>query len=180
MISIAIQKCIACTEAQFLQQVKLRKRNHCLSLDTGFTTARCVNMEKCSISETVNKEFWTFGEYGDKFGKPKNAFFTPKGGNDTIFARSFNRIKEGINKNQVASRRPHLALGDNFPYKPGDAFHFLGSKGGIGLGCIAEVSGSKCSKYRVVHSGTRSTILASDYIYPTEKTKKRAYKTCSP
>ena len=67
----------------------------------------------------------------------------PEGKNDTNFSRSLNRIKEVINKNQVASTRPHLTLGGSFPYEPGDAFHFLGSKGRICLGCIAKVCGAK-------------------------------------
>ena len=93
----------------------------------------------------------------------------PEGNNDTHFARSLNRIKEGRNKIQVASRRTYLTLGGCFPYEPGDAVHFLGSKGRIGLGCIAEVCGPK---YRIVHSGTRS---ASDIIF-TEKTKNEHAK----
>ena len=55
----------------------------------------------------------------------------------------------------------------------GNIVHLLGSKGRICLGCIAEVCSSK---YRVVHSGTRSAILASDYISPTELTKKEHEK----
>ena len=54
-------------------------------LNTGFTMARFVDMENRFVSETVNKvatEFWIYGEYGDGFGKPKNAFFTPKGGDN--------------------------------------------------------------------------------------------------
>ena len=190
-------------------------------LDTGFTTARFMNMEKCSVSEMVNMvatEYWIYGEYRDgwggddiyslrKAGEPeglvraesdlkahfcfsefldcnyvhrdtnlqarlsekifvqnntigKGLGFTPhqmvqglssgvpgiydvpEGSNDTNFARSLNRIKEGINKNQVASTRPHLNLGGSFPYEPGDAVHFLGSKSRIGLGCIAEIFSS--------------------------------------
>ena len=48
-------------------------------LNTGFTTARFMNMENHSISEMVNKvatEYWIYGEYGDGFGKPKILFFT--------------------------------------------------------------------------------------------------------
>ena len=97
----------------------------------------------------------------------------PEGNNNTNFAQSLNRIKVGINKNQVASTQPYLTLVGSFPYKPGDAVHFLGSKGRIGLGCIAEVCGSK---YRIVHSGTRSTILANDSISPMEKHKKQHAK----
>ena len=85
----------------------------------------------------------------------------PEGNNNTNFARSLNRIKVGINKNQVASKRPHLTLGASFLYKPGDIVHFPGSKSRIVLGCTAEVCGSK---YRIVHNGIRSTILANDYI----------------
>ena len=88
----------------------------------------------------------------------------PEGNNNTHFARSLKRIKEGLAKNQVAPTRPHPTLGGSFPYKPGDAFHFLGSMGRISLGCVA--------KYRIAHSGTRSTILASDFMSPTEKTRK--------
>ena len=62
-------------------------------------------------------------------------FDVPEGKNDTNFARSLKRVKEGINKNQVASTRPHFTLGGSFLYKPG---HFLGSKGRISLRCIAE------------------------------------------
>ena len=58
-----------------------------------------------------------------------------------------------------------MTLGGNFSFEPGDIVHILGSKGRKGLECIAEVC---CSKYRIVHSGTRSTILANDYM---EKTK---------
>ena len=76
-------------------------------------------------------------------------------GNNTLFASSLNRIKVGISKNHP----PHPTLGGSFPYKPGDAVYFLGSKGRIGLGCIAEICGSK---YRSIHSVTQSTILASD------------------
>ena len=49
--------------------------------------------------------------------------------NNSNFARSLNRIKVGIYKNQVASTQPHPTLGGRFPYKPVDAVHFLGSKG---------------------------------------------------
>ena len=35
------------------------------------------------------------------------------------------------------------------------------------------------SKYRVVHSGTQSTILASDYISPTEKTMRALAKSAA-
>ena len=49
----------------------------------------------------------------------------PEGKNDTNFAKSLNRIKEGINKNQVASTQPHLTLGGSFPYEPGDVVHFF-------------------------------------------------------
>ena len=101
----------------------------------------------------------------------------PEDKNNTNFARSLNRIKEGINKKQVASTRPHLTLGGSFPYQPGDTVCFLGSKGRIGLGCIAEVCNSK---YRIIHSGTRSPILASDYISPKEKSKEKTCKMCSP
>ena len=56
---------------------------------------------------------------------------------DTNFSRSLKRIKAGINKSQVT--QPHSTLGDSFPYKPGDSVHFLGPKGRIGLGCIADI-----------------------------------------
>ena len=72
-------------------------------------------------------------------GLSSGIYDVPEGKNDTNFARSLNRIKEGINENQVASTRPHLTLGGSFPYEPGDIVHFLGSEGRIGLGCIAEV-----------------------------------------
>ena len=42
-------------------------------------------MENRSVSEKVNKvatEIWIYGEYEDGFGKPENAFFTPKRGDD--------------------------------------------------------------------------------------------------
>ena len=98
-ISIAIQKCIACThrgpnfttgkiqkkESLFYKDFFIQRRkvtNHryytllfsleCLnSLNTGFTTARFVNMENRSVSETVNKvatDHWIYG-------KPQNVFF---------------------------------------------------------------------------------------------------------
>ena len=54
-------------------------------LNTSFTMPRFVDMENRSVSETVNKvakEFWIYGVYGDGFGKPTNAFFTPKGGDN--------------------------------------------------------------------------------------------------
>ena len=51
----------------------------------------------------------------------------PEGNNNTNFAQSLNRIKVGINKNQVASTRPHLILGGSFPYEPGEVVHLLGS-----------------------------------------------------
>ena len=97
-------------------------------------------------------------------------------GNNTLFARSLNRIKVGLSENQVASSQPHPTLGGSFPYKPGDAVYFLGSKGRIGLGCIAEICGSK---YRSIHSGTKSTILANDNISPTEKTKRAHAKSAA-
>ena len=62
------------------------------------------------------------------------------------FSRSLKRIKAGINK--ILVRQPPLNLGDSFPYEPGDSVHFLGPKGRIGLGFIAEIYGNK---YRVVH-----------------------------
>ena len=43
----------------------------------------------------------------------------------------------------VAPTQPHPTLGDSFPYEPGDTVHFLGSKSRIGLGCIAEICGSR-------------------------------------
>ena len=67
----------------------------------------------------------------------------PEGNNDTYFARSLKRIKEGSAKNQVAYTRHHLTPGGSFPYEPGDAVHFLGSKGRIGLGCVAELCSPK-------------------------------------
>ena len=83
--------------------------------------------------------------------------------------RSLNRlIKEGLAKNQVASTRLHSTLGGSFPYELGDAVHFFGSKGRIGLGCGP--------KQRIVHSGTRSTILASDFMSHTEKIRKEHAK----
>ena len=69
-------------------------------------------------------------------------FDVPENDN-TNFSRSLNRIKAGINKNQVAPTQPHPTLGDSFPYEPGDTVHFLGSKSRIGLGCIAEICGSR-------------------------------------
>ena len=51
----------------------------------------------------------------------------PEGNNNTNFAQSLNRIKVGINKNQVASTRPYLTLVGSFPYEPGDVVNFLGS-----------------------------------------------------
>ena len=53
-------------------------------LHTGYTmaTARYNNMKKYeSKYEMLNKvaiESWIYGEYGDGFGKPRNAFFTPR------------------------------------------------------------------------------------------------------
>ena len=49
-------------------------------LNTGFTTSRFVNMEKRPASEMLNKVATNHWIYGDGFGKPQNAFFTPKGG----------------------------------------------------------------------------------------------------
>ena len=81
-------------------------------------------------------EFWIYGDYGDGFGKPEKAFFTPKegddlrslrkrglpgvydipeGNNDTHFTRSLKKIKEGLAKNQVASTRPQQTLGAASP-----------------------------------------------------------------
>ena len=86
---------------------------------------------------------------------------------NTNFSRSLKRIKAGMNKSQVT--QPHLTLGDSFPYEPGDSVHFLGPKGRIGLGCIADIYGGE---HRIVHSGTRSTILFGEYMPPTTKTQR--------
>ena len=54
-------------------------------LDTVFTTARFVYLENRSVLKMVNKvatEYWIYGDYWDRYGKPKNAIFTPKGGDD--------------------------------------------------------------------------------------------------
>ena len=111
-ISIAIQECIACAhrgpnfttgkdqrnESLFNKDVFIQRRRvtnqryytHLFSLqclNKGFTTARSVNMENRSTSEIINKvakNHWIYGEYGDGFGKPQNAFFTPRGGGATF------------------------------------------------------------------------------------------------
>ena len=66
-----------------------RNNTHLFSiecLNTGFTTARYVNMGNYrSNSDMVNKvatDYWIHSEYGDGFGEPLNAFFTQKGGGD--------------------------------------------------------------------------------------------------
>ena len=62
----------------------------------------------------------------------------------------------------------------SFPYEPGDFVHFLGPRGSIGLGSIADIYGNE---FRVVHGEIRSTTISSDYILPTNKTRKlRALK----
>ena len=86
---------------------------------------------------------------------------------NTNFSRSLKRIKAGINRSQVT--QPHSTLGGSFPYEPGDSVHFLGPKGRIGLGCIADIYGGE---HRLVHSGTWSTLLFGDYMSPTNKTRR--------
>jgi hypothetical protein len=53
-------------------------------LNTGFTTARFINMENRSVSEmisTVATDYWIYGEYSDGFGKPpKCPFYAKRGG----------------------------------------------------------------------------------------------------
>ena len=62
-------------------------------LNTSLNTARYVNMEKyTSKYDMLNKvatDYWIYGEYGDGFGKPLNAFFTPREGDDLYSGRSF-------------------------------------------------------------------------------------------
>ena len=83
------------------------------------------------------------------------------------FARSLKQIKTGINKSQT--KQPPSTLGDSFPYEPGDAVHFLGSRGRIGQGYITGIFGRE---YRVAHSGTRASTVSSEYISSTNKTRK--------
>ena len=49
-------------------------------LHTGYTTARYVNRNKYKsrydVLNHVVTEYWVYGEYGEGFGMPKNAFFT--------------------------------------------------------------------------------------------------------
>ena len=68
-----------------------RNNTHLFSiecLNTGFTTARYVNMGNYrSNSDMVNKvatDYWIHSEYGDGFGEPLNAFFTQKGGGEDL------------------------------------------------------------------------------------------------
>ena len=55
----------------------------------------------------------------------------------------------------------------NITYEPGDFVHFLGPRGRIGLGSIADIYGNE---FRVVHGGIRSTTISSYYMSPTNKT----------
>ena len=77
----------------------------------------------------------------------------PEGNYNTNFARSLNRIKVGINKNQVASTQPHLTLGGSFPYEPGTS---------IGLSIVGP-----------------DPLFLNDYISPTEKTKTQHAKSAA-
>ena len=65
--------------------------------------------------------------------------------------------------------QPPSALGDSFPYEPGDFVDFLGPRGRIGLGSITGIFGKEI---RVVHSGTRATTVSSEYMSPTNRTQK--------
>ena len=45
-------------------------------LHTEYITARYVNSGKYEMVNKVVTEYWVYGEYGDGFGSPINAFFT--------------------------------------------------------------------------------------------------------
>ena len=127
---------------------------------------------KAPGSPRVNSTLWTGLGYtphqlvlGLSSGAP-GIYDVPENDN-TNFSQSLNRIKAGINKSQVT--QPHSTLGGSFPYEPGDSVHFLGSKGRIGLDCIADIYGGE---HRIVHSGTRSTLLFGNYMSPTNKMRR--------
>ena len=100
-IAMVIQECIACLHRGpnfstgklqrnkllfnkdiFIQSRRVRKDRYYTHLftieclNTGFTTAKYVNMENYRSSEMVNKvatDYWIYGEYGDGFGKLQNS-----------------------------------------------------------------------------------------------------------
>ena len=76
---------------QWRRVINHRYYTHLFSLEclnTGFTDhCQIRNTENQSASETVNKvvtDHWIYSKYGDRFGKPQNAFFTPKKGGDDL------------------------------------------------------------------------------------------------
>ena len=119
----------------------------------------------------LNNSLWTGLGYtphqlvlGQSSGVP-GIYDVPENDN-TNFSRSLKKIKAGINKSQVTQ-----PLGGSFLYKPGvgDSVLFLGPIGRIGLCCKADIYGGE---YRIVHSGTRSTILFADDMSPSTKTRR--------
>ena len=66
-------------------------------LHTGYITARYVNRRKYeSKYEMINKvvtEYWVYGEYGDGFGTPRNAFCTAEEADDICHLRQAGRLE---------------------------------------------------------------------------------------